>query len=261
MIDYNKLNNEELCELYQSGDETALHYLCINNHGLAEKIASNYYGLYHHALEFEDLKQLAYIGIINAAQHYQSDKGSKFVSYCYQYAQWVIHRAISRNGYIMNFPGPYWSKLQQIIKLKNFYTLEISNEAEIKKQIAEDMGISLKKLDDYWYNINCVMIYATLSAHAGEDENDTLLNLIPDSVSAEDIAIDNSVTDSLDIILNKLPEREKEIIKMKYYYEMTFDKISKIMNISRQRVQQLEKKALKTLRNLAHQYDLQVYLT
>lgn len=261
MIDYNKLNNEELCELYQSGDETALHYLCVNNHGLMEKIANGYFGTYNNTLDYDDLVQLAYVGMILSARRYKSDKGSKFVTFCYQYSQWIIHRAISRNGYIMNLTAPTWSKLQQIMKLKSQYMLTIHDENEIKKQIAKDMRIAPKKFETYWHYIVNIMTYATLSAPTGEDDDETLLDWIVDDNNPEDIVVKSSISDSLDIILNKLPEREKDIITMHYYSEMTLDKIAQIMKISKERVRQIEKKALKRLQILARKYDLQIYLT
>jgi len=260
------LTNEQLCILYQQGNSWALEALVNRNKKLVMSRAYKYFKKYELCLDEEDLVQYGYLGLIKAAERFDVKKEVKFVTY----AVWWIDQAIKRNicdyGFIIRLPTHYFDTINKVLKiLSNHY--ELSKE-QIKKILIEN-NIKEEKYNEIMFVIKNLLSIDSLNRYVGQDMEDgdtELLDFIVDKTNptVEEDVDSKLLKETINKLLDTLKKREKEVLRMRFGLDggdgMTLEQIGKEYNITRERIRQIEKKAIKKLRHPSRSKKLRDFI-
>lgn len=251
-----KVPNKFLIRLIQDGDEQAKQDLCVKNSGLVGKFAFKYWKQFSCQLELEDLIQEGNIGLIVAAERFDFAKDTAFSTYATWWIIQKILRAIDNTGYIIRLPVHLVQNIIKASKLdKNFQmqNIELRKRLEL---IAQEMGTTsdeirrLFKLDIIYRHM------FSLDMPVGEDMDTPLADFIAD----EEENLDEKVSfvllkEKLDEVLSDLTPRESEVLRLRFGLDdgrsRTLEEVGNIFNVTRERIRQIEAKALRKLRHPA----------
>lgn len=246
------LNAEEEKELtirYKSGDQRAKDKLVTSNLRLVVMAAKSYKN--HTSLYFEDLVQEGNLGLMRAVETFDASKGWRFSTYAMYWIKQSISRAILNNSRTIRIPI-------HILELKSKYNravkeLTIANNQEpTSAEIAIFMNMDEKKIKEIE---TLVKEPLSLSAALNDEDDGILEDLIADpNEDRPDDRIDNELrAKAINTILDTLEEREKEIIVARFGLNKkkakTLDELSVEFKITKERVRQIEQKALRKMRN------------
>lgn len=237
------LNSEETSNLLQkakNGDNRAKEMLLINNSGLIKSIAKRFI---NKGVEYDDLYQLGCIGFIKAIDNYDFSFENKFTTYAVPMILGEIKRFLRDNGSI---------KVSRLIKNQaykiNRFIQEYKNNNGCDPKI-EDISKSFNMSgDEISFVLDSSKMPVSLYGNIddGDEEMPELLEKIPDSFS-EDALLDKIMFSSL---IEELPEREKKIIIMRYYFDKTQSETAKIIGISQVQVSRIEQKILEKFKKV-----------
>jgi RNA polymerase primary sigma factor len=262
---YPMLSSEEEKELAiraKQGDKEALKKLVEGNLRFVVSIAKNFMGW---GVPLTDLIAAGNLGLIEAAKRFDPDKNVKFISY----AVWWIRQAIMQT--IFQQTGAVRIPVKEslfIAKVKETYEKlkeELGREPT-EEEIAKRLNTSVKKVKNA---LSIVRLPISLDMPLGEggEEDFTLLDVLSKK-GTEDIEkelIEETIHKELESMLNVLDEREKEIIKVRYGLDgeepKTLEEVGEKLGISRERVRQLEQRALKKLKAVALKKHLKDFLS
>lgn len=227
--------------------QSARDKMILANMRLVVSIAKKYA---YSNLELMDLIQDGSMGLMKAVDRYQVERGFKFSTYATWWIRQTISRSISDTSRTIRLPVYIHDMLSVVRKVKRHYANEYGMEPDIEI-ISEISGIpvsTLKMLE--LYNSDTISINQPM----GDDES-TLIDLIKDTKNPTPEEYNNYKVLEVYVhsILEELSKRERDIIKMRYGIESdkkTLDEIGKIFGITRERVRQLESKAIKKLKKI-----------
>ena len=253
MMKLSDLNNEEIVEQFQLGNQNALSALVEKNQGLVRSRASYFFRSHGNDLDLEDLVQSGMLGMIRAAEKFDLSLGYKFTTYAYKWIDKAIRKAINKEGHTIRIPaGKYLklNKLKQILKANP----EASDE-EIYR-ILENEGINKKQADDLFL-INRNQVNSTslnINLDSEDSTGDELMDMVGDESTPVDMLIlEKDMENFLMQALDQLTEREKQIIIYRYGLDnekpKTLEQIGTIYDLSRERIRQIENQALGKLKD------------
>ncbi len=234
-------DNAMLLERAAGGDETARNQLIEQNLGLVKSIVRRFLGRGHEA---EDLFQIGCIGLIRAAERFDSGFGVKFSTYAVPMIIGEIKRFIRDDG-IIKVSRSLKETATNALRIKERITNETGREPSLL-EIATELNIPVSELATAFdAQVKPESLYVTMDD--GKGESKPLLERIESKEDEVSRMLDRVTISSA---LEDFPQREKEIVYLRYFRQKTQAEVAKKLNISQVQVSRLEKKILLKLRSI-----------
>lgn len=241
---------KELSVKALQGDEDAINRLVKCNLLLVVPIAKRYYGC---GLPLLDLIQEGNLGLITAAKKYDGTKGWRFSTYATYWIRQSISRALGDQSRTIRIPANMVELLGKIRKATNELTLKLRRQPS-DEEIAKYLNVELEKVQTI---LDISQAVSSLDIAVDDDGETSMGDLIADhnAESGYGNLVKEANSQIVRDVLETLPTREAEIIKMRFGIDnekaMTLEEVGKVYGITKERIRQIENKAIRKLRNPA----------
>ena len=255
---YSRDEEEKLARQITEGSEEAIQKLVQANLRFVVVVAKKYKGS---GMPLSDLVNEGTIGLIEAAKRFNPDRGVKFITYAVWWVRQAILYAIANKSGIVRLPPKQANLLHMMNKKIQSMSQELGREPTLT-EIADTIEISEEEIE------NLLRVSRTsLSVGNAGDENETDGRQIDiedaHSESADEQIIKDAFVDDVELLLACLNDREKEILKLHYGFKgdtLTLQQIGDKYGLTRERIRQIEKRAINKLKRVATKKNLKEYL-
>ncbi len=249
----------ELAVRVEAGDERAKKEIIDANLRLVVSIAKKYIG---RGMQFLDLIQEGNLGLIRAVEKFDYRKGFKFSTYATWWIRQAITRAIADQARTIRIPVHMVETINKMVRISRQLLQKLGREAT-DEEIADEMQIESTRVEEIR---RIAQLPVSLETPIGEEEDSQLGDFIEDRnlPSPEDAAAGNLFHEQIEEMLNALSDREREVLRYRFGLEdgrsYTLEEVGRRFGVTRERIRQIEAKALRKLRHPSRSKKLRDFL-